>query len=438
MFVSLFVLTLTASAGPCGPGNYSSPLGCFPCAPGTVQPLPNQPSCSICLAGSAPNADASACEPCTAGTFTSADGAVQCDSCPAGFFQDREGQTTCDPCSAGSFSRPAADRCTPCDPGFVSGDVAGICQPCAAGSFAEGLGNADCAPCEPGTASSGSGSETCEPCVPGQISTGFSATECTPCAAGSVAPGLGLDTCELCEEGTSSADPSRECQPCAPGTFSQDGAATCTPCAPGTYQPFAEQDFCLPCGDGVSNGGRTCGTCDPTLFDCDVLSPVLYVTPMLPRQPAGFLVSEVPPGSTVEVAVSLSGPGAGPCPHADACWSILAPITLPSQTSSSGDVWLQLVTPSSIDGRPLWFQAIVTNGNRAGTSGVIFRTGGDTDGDNFLDGMDNCPSLANPQQIDVDGDGVGAACDCQDFDPQIYPGAPDPRDRIDTDCDGTP
>ncbi|WP_349258557.1 thrombospondin type 3 repeat-containing protein [Aggregatilinea sp.] len=47
--------------------------------------------------------------------------------------------------------------------------------------------------------------------------------------------------------------------------------------------------------------------------------------------------------------------------------------------------------------------------------------GVDLDGDTIADDVDNCPDIANPDQADTDGDGIGDACD---------------PDMVDTDADG--
>lgn len=64
----------------------------------------------------------------------------------------------------------------------------------------------------------------------------------------------------------------------------------------------------------------------------------------------------------------------------------------------------------------------------------------DADGDGVVDGSDNCPSVANPDQADLDGDGQGDACDT-DIDGDGVNNAQDafptnPAESVDTDGDG--
>lgn len=43
----------------------------------------------------------------------------------------------------------------------------------------------------------------------------------------------------------------------------------------------------------------------------------------------------------------------------------------------------------------------------------------DSDLDHVLDCVDNCVAIANTDQIDSDGDGRGAACECDDHNPAL-------------------
>ncbi|MFH0875880.1 MAG: thrombospondin type 3 repeat-containing protein [archaeon] len=84
---------------------------------------------------------------------------------------------------------------------------------------------------------------------------------------------------------------------------------------------------------------------------------------------------------------------------------------------------------------------------------MIYGVEADTDGDGFLDSVDNCPNVANPNQADLDKDGIGNDCDndadgdtyltsdepfdCNDMNDAVYPGAAEIcGDSIDQDCNG--
>ena len=60
----------------------------------------------------------------------------------------------------------------------------------------------------------------------------------------------------------------------------------------------------------------------------------------------------------------------------------------------------------------------------------------DTDGDGVCNGVDVCPSVPDPAQLDGDGDGFGDACDCAPADEAVSPQAAEICDLFDNDCDG--
>ena len=67
---------------------------------------------------------------------------------------------------------------------------------------------------------------------------------------------------------------------------------------------------------------------------------------------------------------------------------------------------------------------------------------GDDDGDGIVDGVDNCPAVANADQADLDGDGSGNACDEDDDDDSVVDTEDNcpvvaNADQADLDGDGT-
>jgi hypothetical protein len=66
---------------------------------------------------------------------------------------------------------------------------------------------------------------------------------------------------------------------------------------------------------------------------------------------------------------------------------------------------------------------------------VTFYEGNDSDGDGFSDGSDNCPEVFNPEQLDLDSDGLGDVCDPNPEDPDDLAWCFQDLDRCSTELD---
>ena len=109
----------------------------------------------------------------------------------------------------------------------------------------------------------------------------------------------------------------------------------------------------------------------------------------------------------------------------------IVPTGSDAHLSGVGDEWFLVGTASSITAtragrllfatndalyRPFWVSAYTDNSG--GFDVTFLETDGDGDNDGILNDVDNCPEDANTDQGDVDGDGLGDACDPRDDRPQ--------------------
>jgi len=148
------------------------------------------------------------------------------------------------------------------------------------------------------------------------------------------------------------------------------------------------------CGDGFLDAGEQCD--DGNVLDGDCCSSTCQLEPNgIPCQDGDACTT----GDTCSAGTCIGGPPpncddgnqctADSCDHALGCQNLAQPNDTPCD-----------------DGQPVICSLPYTCQEGLCTAG-----GGDMDGDQVCNDDDNCPSVANTNQADLDGDGVGNACD---------------------------
>lgn len=172
--------------------------------------------------------------------------------------------------------------------------------------------------------------------------------------------------------------------------------------------------------DGVTDGYELVVFCDPLNFDTDndnlpdglelgLTSPMGANTNTL----AGFYIADTDPATTTD----------------------------PTNNDSDSDGLLDGVEDANQDGSVDSFETnpndpdTDNDGCSDGEDPAPLTTSTDSDSDGIGDDCDVC--FGNNAMGDVDGDGYCAGIDCDDTNPDVYPGAPEiPDNGIDENCDG--
>ena len=143
---------------------------------------------------------ASPCQGCSAGTYSTALGAVSsavCTSCPAGTYTSSASAAAalaaCNACPSGTFSTAAgatsSATCSLCTAGTFYGGggvvvVASSCVQCSAGAYASGFGASTCLQCQAGTFMSSSGATFCQQCAANWYNQYLGQIACLQCTNG--------------------------------------------------------------------------------------------------------------------------------------------------------------------------------------------------------------------------------------------------------------
>lgn len=191
-----------------------------------------------------------------------------------------------------------------------------------------------------------------------------------------------------------------------------------------------------------------------TLFDGNTTfqssSDTLAWSAPLPPQAGSltFFTLEGDPGSSSSEKVVVSTPGHPPVVLSDSLNPVNNPMnqtintTLPAQTGTIGIDIDRFAIDSALSGVDTSVQVIFSGGSDKWWLAAFVLAAempqlADRDGDGVADSLDNCPSVANATQTDIDGDAFGAACDCNDANPSVHPGSVDVCNGHDDNCDGS-
>jgi len=128
-------------------------------------------------------------------------------------------------------------------------------------------------------------------------------------------------------------------------------------------------------------------------------------------------VSDANPGGLVHISGNLIGSDCEGVPGKEVGLEIRNPDNTPifvgqKTTDNQGRIVLDFTLPAdAIPGGYIVYASSIVS-TSAGFN--VDSVGLDSDGDGIFDSTDNCPSISNPSQSDIDSDGIGDACDSSD------------------------
>lgn len=216
------------------PGNVTTQTNESACEPGHFCVNGQQVEC---LPGTeAPEAGATACAECAAGTASGlTGGADTCAPCEPGTATASNRSSACQPCARGeSSTKRGATSCTLCEPGTFSADANSTsCTPCAAGNYTDTAGSPRCIECPPGSAIAEQGGTACAACNVHEFANASGLTSCHACPSGEFATNRGSQYCSTCPPQDYLVFPNRSdpssfegCRPCPTGASCVGGLPT--------------------------------------------------------------------------------------------------------------------------------------------------------------------------------------------------------------------